>query len=328
MIEWYGKDFMTPHYGEIIYEAVNLLPGTENKLFKLAFDTSQNIIARASALQHLQNFPSPIAQKAVEIALLDNEPIIRLGAIEAARPYNMQDIYNAMQAALNDSIRSIRVIAGELISPYDVNLFPGEDQENITNAVSEYIYNLRLNGDRPLALSRIGIWHMQHQRYDSAEYFFKKALKDYPLANIVYVNLAELERLKGNDHKAIDYIKEGLKKDPELDQLNHSMGLFHIRKKEYDSALIYLAKASENHADPHHTYVYAIALNSTNKSSNAIEVLKDGLSIHPYNVELLFALASIYRDMGNFSAARKQLEVLQKIRPWDPGVKEFLEQLK
>ncbi len=327
MIEWYGTDFMTPHYGEVIYEAVNRLPGTENKLYGLAFDTSQNIIARASALLHLQNFPSPIAQKAIEKGVTDDEILIRYGAIEAARPYNIQEIYNIIKPAISDSIRSIRITAGELISGHDISSFPESDKNNIKQAVGDFIYSLKLNGDRPLALSRIGIWFMQHQQYDSAEYYFNKALKDYPLADMVYVNLAELERIKGNDDKAIEYIQKGLSENPDREQLNHAMGLYYIRKKDYNNALIYLKKASLNHTDPHYTYVYAIGLNSTGQTEKAVEILEECIHIHPYNTDLLYALATISWDQGSLEDARKYLGRIQKIRPWDESIGEYLKQL-
>jgi tetratricopeptide (TPR) repeat protein len=206
--------------------------------------------------------------------------------------------------------------------------FPQKDRPAIHNAVSEFIYNLRLNGDRPLVLSRIGVWHMGFQRYDSAEYYYKKALKDYPLANMVYVNLAEMERIRGDEKKAFHYLKTGLGRDPGLEHLNHALGLYYVRKKEYDSALIYLERASRDHAVPHHTYVYAIGLNSTGRRSQAIGVLKDGLEVHPYDVELLYALASIYHDTGNFGEAKRLLELIEKIRPWDTGIAEQLRQFR
>ncbi len=62
-------------------------------------------------------------------------------------------------------------------------------------------------------------------------------------------------------------------------------------------------------------------------SNKAIEVLQQGLEIHPYNIELLYALATLNRDIGNINDAKKHLISIQKIRPWDNTIEEFLRQL-
>ena len=92
-------------------------------------------------------------------------------------------------------------------------------------------------------------------------------------------------------------------------------------------ALPSLKKAAE--LDPDNSrfgYVYGVALNSQGRSQEALAVLDEALERHPFDRDLLYALATMNRDLGRFAEALKYASRLVEIFPDIPSFRQ-LEQL-
>jgi len=59
-----------------------------------------------------------------------------------------------------------------------------------------------------------------------------------------------------------------------------------------------------------YTYVYAVALNSTGRAGDAIQVLERAAQRWPHDRDMLMALASFQLDAGKTQAARKTVDAL------------------
>ena len=61
------------------------------------------------------------------------------------------------------------------------------------------------------------------------------------------------------------------------------------------------------------SYVAGVALHDTGKAAEGLEVLQAALSRHPYDRDILYALASYELKDGQFSSARQRAELLREL---------------
>jgi tetratricopeptide (TPR) repeat protein len=75
-------------------------------------------------------------------------------------------------------------------------------------------------------------------------------------------------------------------------------------------------------------YVYGVALNSQGRSQEALEVLAATLERHPYDRDLLYALATMNRDLGRFEEALRYASRLVESFPEVPTFRQLEELLR
>jgi DNA-binding SARP family transcriptional activator len=75
-------------------------------------------------------------------------------------------------------------------------------------------------------------------------------------------------------------------------------------------------------------YVYAVALHSAGRVSDAMTELKENLARHPDDRDTLLALITFSRDGGNAVAALEYAEQLARITPQDRGLAALIEELR
>ena len=101
-----------------------------------------------------------------------------------------------------------------------------------------------------------------------------------------------------------------------------------MRQHKTDESLSWLKRAAEG-APGHarYAYVYGVALHSLGQSPKAMDVLAAAQKRHPYDRDLLYALATMNRDAGNLPAAKRYATQLSALAPDDPAVAKLLQQL-
>ncbi|MCH8037332.1 MAG: tetratricopeptide repeat protein [Proteobacteria bacterium] len=73
-----------------------------------------------------------------------------------------------------------------------------------------------------------------------------------------------------------------------------------------EEALVELQFAAEEAPNQaRFVYVYGVALNGADRPDEAVAVFEEGLRTHPRDRELLFALAVLYRDLGDIGSGRR-----------------------
>jgi Flp pilus assembly protein TadD len=89
-----------------------------------------------------------------------------------------------------------------------------------------------------------------------------------------------------------------------------------VRQKRTGEALAELALAAKlAPEDARFAYVYGVALHDTGKPAEAMKVLQAALARHPYDRDLLFALASFERAAGDAARAREHARLLRELEP-------------
>ena len=73
--------------------------------------------------------------------------------------------------------------------------------------------------------------------------------------------------------------------------------------------------------------MYGIALYDTGKRAEGVKVLDAALARHPYDRDILFALASYDRERGDIARAAKRAQILARLEPGNQDIARFAREL-
>jgi Tfp pilus assembly protein PilF len=142
-------------------------------------------------------------------------------------------------------------------------------------------------------------------------------------------NLADLDRMRGQDQQGADLLRKALVIEPNNADVRHSLGLLLVRQHNYAEALGQLRQASELAPDNvRYAYVYAIALNSTGAVAQAMPLLERTHRQHPTDTDVLVALVSIARDNGDLATALRYARELAALHPADMQLRAMVQDLE
>ena len=164
---------------------------------------------------------------------------------------------------------------------------------------------------------------------EDAEAEYKAALRVSPHYAPAAINLADLYRQLGRDDEGESVLRAAIATSPQDAGLHHALGLTLTRLKRPDEALSELHRASELEFErARYAYVYAVALHSVGRGSEASMVLKESLARHPGDRDTLLALISFSRDAGDFETALEYAERLARVAPGDASLVALIENLR
>jgi len=304
-------------------------PQAEIALIKIIRDKNKPDIARATAISELRPFLSPLSGQVLQVVLVDESPLIRfaaLGILDALPPENR---YQFASPLLHDPILLVRAEAARIAAPAIRDQLEPAERAVLQAALQEYIDTQNENSERPESHLNLGNLYSQTGDVTAAEKSYRHAIKLDPKFGPAYANLADLYRAQGMDQFAVKVLDEGIGELPQDATLHHARGLLMARGQQMEVALDSLKKAAELMPDAaRYTYVYGVALNSTGNAGEALAVLQRGHATHPRDQEIIFMVASIYRDQGQKNKALEWADKLLQINPADQNALQFIEMLK
>jgi predicted CXXCH cytochrome family protein len=304
-------------------------PDARTLLLTLATNSSAPAVARASALAELATRAAPADIAIARMALRDADPMVRIGALEMLEDLPGDVLWPLASPLLDDPVIGVRVRAASLLAAVPASNQPEADRARFERAAAEFVAAQRLNGDRPEARSALGSFYVQRGRTDEAEAEYLAALRLSPQFAAAAVDLADLYRQTGRDAAAQQVLRSALQASPGDAGLHHSLGLVLVRARNLDGALAELRRAAELEPDrSRYGYVYAIALNSAGRSDEALKALKQGLARRPNDRDMLMAMVSINREMGDNAAALEYAQQLQKLMPGDKNLAALIDALR
>jgi Flp pilus assembly protein TadD len=317
-----------PHYGEVIAAGRRGDADALDRLAELAGDSAAPGIARGTAAALLQGYPGPTAATALEAALQDPDPLVRLGGLQGLSNLDIEQRWALANHLLDDDLLAVRADAGVTLVPMLERDLLQRDQERLLAAVDEYIDAQRLNADRPGALTNLGNVYSAMERPDDAEAAYRQALELEPAWVPALVNLADLYRTEDREAEAAAVLEQARDIAPGNAAVRHAFGLLLVREGRTGEALEELEVAVTLHPEnPRYHFVYGIALNSTGRSDDAVAVLEAALRAFPDNVDILLALATIQRDRGNRAAAIEYVDRLLVSQPGNTQLRALRQQL-
>lgn len=257
------------------------------QLAVLAGDAAAPAIARATALNELQNYPGTTALAALERTLGDRDPMLRGVALDALLTADPQTRARLAAPLLDDPARVVRVKAARALAAVPLDGLSEAERDRRERAFVEYIASQQANAERPESHLNLGLFYSDRGDAARAAAEYHAALRVQPDFAPAWVNLADLYRALGREADVERVLQEGLKQLPRDGDLLHALGLLRVRQGNLNEALHLLGQAVDASPDnPRYAYVYGVALHDSGSPQKAIVVLKRALARFPNDREL------------------------------------------
>ena len=304
MTKWYGPG-RRPHYGTILDAGRKRVPEVKKDLIKLAGDQLFSVIVRATALSLLNSYPGEETIRAFELALMDEEALIRRTAIEFLSIANPEKQIKFMVPMLYDPVKAVRIEAARRLAPVAEGKLTEEQNKVFQAVLREYQAAMEYAADFAYARYNLGnLYTSMHQP--------EKAIINYRAAILIddqfypaKVNLAMLYNQQGQNDEAESLLRDVVTSHPELHEMEYSLGLLLAEKKEYDEAAVYLTRAARGMPDRARIhYNLGLLLQHLKMDSEAEAELRKAVTLEPDNINYLYALTEYYLKRGKFQEAK------------------------
>ena len=304
-------------------------PGAQAALTRIVDASSESSIARASAIVRLGHFLSPKSLAVIAKALKDPDAGVRMAAVGALANSDPQTRLTLLPPLLADEARNVRMDAARGLAGEAEQHLNSEDRKRFETALNEYVAGQQFNSERPEAQVNLANLYLARGKADEAEATLLKAIEIDPTFVPAPIALSELRRAQGQESAAEATLRSALKQNPESAPLLHALGLSLVRQKRTEEAVDNLRKAAKLAPEAaRFAYVAGVALHDSGKPSEASEILQAALSDHPYDREILYALATYEGQTGQLESALSRASLLHELEPEDQQVDQLLTTLR
>jgi tetratricopeptide (TPR) repeat protein len=326
---WYGPGRgPRPHFAVALDAARRGRLDAGRRLGALATDREQPGIARATALTLLPEFLTAGSLPPIEAGLRDPDALVRVAAADAAAGLPPDRRPTLLGPALRDPVRAVRIAAARALAGARESL-AADGQRDFDAALAELIASERVNADRPEAHVNLANLYGRLGRPDDAEAELRAALSLDGRFVPALVNLADLARARGRDDEGQRWLDQALRIDPRSAEALHALALLRVRQRRQPEAVALLERAAALRPDaPRFGYVYAIALHSSGDSAKALRVLEEVHRRRPADRDVVSALVSLARELGDGPRAARYADALAAIDPDDPAARRLRDELR
>ena len=291
-------------------------PGARGALLALIEDRTQPALVRASAIQRLGGLLTPTVTDIVARELNDPDSVVRLAAVEALADAEPPVRHRYLPRMLSDPVRMVRIEAARALAGEPEALFSDSDRASFAKALAEYVAAQVYNADRPEGRMSLGNLYAQRGDPGGAIAEYRSALALDPTFVPAYANLADLHRSRGADGEALAVLREGLARNPRAATLHHALGLALVRQQQKTDGLAELRAAAELAPESgRFAYVYAMGLDDAGRTADALKVLDAARARHPYDRDVLAALAFLSVKAGRRDVALRHAQALRELDP-------------
>jgi predicted CXXCH cytochrome family protein len=323
---WYGRErkgFQTWTEALAAYRDDTVEAGP--LLQQLASAPATPGIVRATALDALAQYPTREALAAAEQGLTAADPLTRLAALRTLRFLPVEQSWPRAHSLLDDPVRGVRLEAASLLAAMPQDQIAPADRERLSAALDDYVAAQQLNADRPEGRLNLGNLYTQQGQWAAAEDEYLAARELDPTFVPTYVVLAQLYATQRRDAEGERVLREALAAMPDEAELHMALGLNLVRQGESTAALAEIGRAAEiDPANARYAYVHGVALNSTGRTGEALEVLESSHARHPADRDTLLALITINRDAGRFDQA---LSWADRLVAFDPAARPLRDEI-
>lgn len=320
---WRGGDTTAQgqqRFAEALSASEHGAAGAQSLLRALANDTTQPLIARATALSRLAAPADRATLTTVAIGLDAADPLRRLAALRPLLMLPPQQRAQLIAPRLSDTVRTVRVDAA--------GMHPGRrwitDSYQLTaleRAAQEFVAAQRYNADRADARANLGTFLAVQGDLSGAASELLSAIRRDPFFVPAYANLADVYRTQGPAHdvEAERILRQGLSLAPQNAALHYALGLTLVRLGRKAAALPELERATSlAPADLRFLYTYAVGLYSAGNVSASLKNLDKVLAMDENNRDALGAAASYLNEQGRPELAKRYEDRLRALQMQNP----------
>src|SRR5690606_4135890 len=248
---------------------------------------------RAIALQESARFPSQQQVDVVSQALVDADPLVRVGAASALGFLEARQRLAGLSALLSDPVKAVRMAAARQLVDLRVADAPPDQQARLQAAFDEYRAALLHNADMPESMNDLGVFLSAQGDGTGAEEAFLQARKLSPRYLPALLNLSDAYRARGRDDLGEALLLEAREEYPESGDVYYMLGLLHVRTNRAADSVALFRRASElSPGNARYALVHAMALIETGQRQAGIRMLESAASRFPADAPLRQALES------------------------------------
>ncbi|MGB3647207.1 MAG: tetratricopeptide repeat protein, partial [Desulfobulbales bacterium] len=316
--KWYGPG-RRPHYGEILAAGSNGAPGARQDLLRLAGDPLYPVIVRATALSLLTAYPGADTFQAFEMAVQDEEPLIRRTAIANLPPASAEITARLIGPYLYDPVKGVRIEAATKLAGAPSKHLDKDGKALFNVVLQEFEGAMHYSADFSFARFNLGNLYNTLGRQEEAVKNYLAALAIDNQFFPAQVNLAMLYNQTGENEKAEALLREVLAANPEMYDIAYSLGLLLVEMKKPDQAVAYLEIAAEGlETRSRIWYNLGLLQASLGQEAEAEAALLKAKVLEPDNPDILFALADFYLKSNRPQRAKIYAELLIEKYPQNP----------
>ncbi len=327
--KWHGKQ-RPSHFSEILVKASDELLESIPEIIELAKDASQPAIARATAAYHLSKVPNEQTINTLIDLYHDEEPLVRYTSLIYGKDYlPIEDRIKVVGRILQDSIRSVRIAAAELLTELLVPQMDAVQVERFNKAFREFNDALVMSADFPSGQMRRAEYYQRIGNQQGEEAAYKKAILLDNRFNAARFNLAMLYYGQKKVIEAEKLFKKVIDQEPQYDQAHYSLGLLLAEQKRMEEAAIYMKKAvSLTPENTRFRYNYALILQRIRKYAESEKEFKIILAQNPNDEGVTYALAYLHYEKKDYGRAKKVITSLLQSHPQNRNYQRLAAQIK
>ena len=302
--QWYGPG-RRGHYGTIIDAGRKRRSDAPTMLTGLAADPLYPVIVRATALSLLGTIPTPDSDQAFELALADEEALIRRTAVDQLKAVDLKKQTALLASMLYDPVKAVRTEAARRLTEIAEPQLDGSQQKRYRAALLEYQESMEYSADFAFARYNLGNLYANLRQPEKAEKFYRGAMRIDGQFYPAKVNLAMLYNQTGRKDRSEALLREVVADHPGQYEVQYSLGLLLAEKKKYAEAarhLVIAAKGLPGRGRVH--YNLGLLLQQLKRNAAAEAALLTALEIEPDSLDYLYALADHYLKRGKLEKAR------------------------
>jgi predicted CXXCH cytochrome family protein len=239
-------------------------------LLAVALDRAEAGIVRASAWLALQDtLRAPEQLPALSQAITDGDALVRFGALQALAGLPTAIAAPLALPLLDDPVRNNRMEAARIVAPAERQLSTA-DRPRFERAAAAVVAAETFNADRASGYLNLGNFQAARGQLVAAEHSYTAGLQREPESVPLRLNLADIERQRGNDTKALTMLFELRARAPTEPAVHEALALTLVRLHRYDEALTVLDRAvAELSGSLRLQFLHVLAIDATGDRDRA-----------------------------------------------------------
>ena len=322
--KWYGPGRLE-HYGTFIEKGRNQDPDVIEELIRLAGDPLYPVIVRATALSLLTAYPVEQTIQTMEIALMDEEALIRRTAVTSIQVPDQEKLVKLIGPMLYDPVKAVRIEAANRLAGDTTKLLNADQQKVFKSVLQEFESAMGYSADFSFGRYNLANLYAELDRPQDAISNYEAALRIDNLFYPAKVNLAMLYNRRGSNDQAEKLLREVVTEQPELYEIAYSLGLLLVEMQQNNDAVTYLEKASRGMPERARIhYNLGLLYQQLQRTMRAEKELQLAMMLEPGSLDFQFGLADHYLKRGMLQEARRIAEKMAAMHPDNPIGRQIL----
>jgi len=322
-------DVQRPHWTDPLVAGTSGRAGGAEWI-EIATDASLTPIARANAWARLAEVEgAQVPAALLRERLRDASDLERMAMVEVMHLVSPEARVSLLRPLLEDPRLAVRIAAGLAMAQLPPAILRPVDRSILARVLREYRGAQDVNAERPEAQVNLGILSVQVRELETARTAYQRALELAPYFVPAYVNLADLERMLGDDEASVGWLRQALTWAPDEAVIHYALGLALHRLGAAKEALVALTRAAQTEPrQARFILAWSLALDASGQRSEAVEGLGQAIDTGYSDASLFHALVAMLRDEGDDGQARLRAEQWLTVWPADTRARALLRELE